>query len=237
MGKNLIQQRRGKGSSRFRAPSFRYLGRVQHPKQVGEGTSGVIKDIVHCQGHTAPLIEVKVQNGTTLMIAPEGIKVGDELKFGKGAEIKPGNTLALADIPEGTPIHNIESIPGDGGKFVRSTGAFARIVSKLNDRALIKLPSKKEREFSLKCLATIGVVSGAGRPEKPFMKAGTKFFRMRATNRMWPSVSGNSMNAVDHPFGGKCSHRKGRPTQCGRNYPPGRKVGKVAPSRTGRRKI
>jgi large subunit ribosomal protein L2 len=86
------------------------------------------------------------------------------------------------------------------------------------------------------CRAIIGVIAGSGRPEKPFLKAGTKFFAMRAKNKLWPIVSGTSMNSVNHPFGGKSSHAKGIPTQSSRNAPPGRKVGKIAPKRTGRKK-
>lgn len=236
MGKNLIQQRRGKGSAVFRAPSFRYAGKVAHPK-IEQGSVGIISDIIHSQGHSAPLLAVRYAAQDCLMVAPEEVRVGDSISFGKGSEIKAGNTLPLSEIPEGTPIYNIESIPGDGGKFVHASGSFARVLSKLKNKVLVRLPSKKEKDFHSNCLATIGIIAGAGRGEKPFMKAGNKFHRMKAKNKYWPSVSGNSMNAVDHPFGGKCSHRKGRPTQCGRNYPPGRKVGKVAPSRTGRKKL
>ncbi|MCK5282754.1 MAG: 50S ribosomal protein L2 [Nanoarchaeota archaeon] len=235
MGKNLIQQRRGRGSSTFRAPSFRYPGKAEHPK-IDKNAVGKIEDILHSQGHTAPLIVVNYPEGYNLAIAPEGKKVGDEVSYGKNSEIRPGNTLPLAEIPEGTPIFNIESKPGDGGKFVRSSGAAARITTKSIGKVIVKLPSKKQKEFSSKCLATIGTVAGSGRTEKPFMKAGKKYFSMKAKNKFWPSVSGTSMNAVAHPFGSKSSHTKGRPTQSSRNSPPGRKVGKIAPRRTGRKK-
>ena len=98
------------------------------------------------------------------------------------------------------------------------------------------MPSKKEKKFSPNCRASIGSIAGSGRLDKPFLKAGTRFKKMRARNRLYPKVCGISMNAVDHPFGGKCSHIKGRPTLSSRNAPPGRKVGKIAPRRTGRKK-
>jgi len=79
------------------------------------------------------------------------------------------------------------------------------------------------------------MIAGSGRTEKPLLKAGNKFHKMKAKNKMWPIVSGNSMNAVSHPFGSKKSNSKGRPTQSSRNAPPGRKVGKIAPRRTGRK--
>ena len=235
MGKNLIQQRRGKGSPTFRSPSFRYAGKAQHPKGQEDGSVGVIEEFVHSQGHSAPLMIISYADEISLTIAPEGVRVGDNVVYGKGAEIKSGNILPLGEIPEGIEIFNIESKPGDGGKFVRSSGASAKIVSKSKDHVVIKLPSKKQKEFSAKCLATIGNAAGSGRTEKPILKAGIKYYKMKAKNKLWPSVSGTSMNAVAHPFGSKGSSTKGRPTQSPRNAPPGRKVGKIAPKRTGRK--
>ncbi|MBD3164875.1 50S ribosomal protein L2 [Candidatus Woesearchaeota archaeon] len=234
MGKNLIQQKRGKGSPTYRAPSFRYAGEARYPK-ADQKAEGRIIDIVHSQGHSAPLMVVKYGQEYCLNIAPEGIKVGQSISYGSGSEIKEGNSLELNDIPEGTPIFNIESRPGDGGKFVRSSGASARVISKTKDKVVVRLPSKRQKEFSARCLATIGNAAGSGRTEKPFLKAGNKYYKMKAKNKLWPSVGGVSMNAVDHPFGGKASHTKGRPTQAPKNAPPGRKVGKIAPKRTGKK--
>jgi large subunit ribosomal protein L2 len=233
MGKNLIQQRRGKGSATFRAPSFRYPGKAEYPK-MSESKIGRVADIVHSQGHSAPLLVIKYGDNVQLSIAAEGIKVGDNINF-MNSEIKPGSILPLEDLPEGTEVFNIEAIPGDGGKYVRSSGGSARIVAKIKDKVVVKLPSKKQKEFSKMCLATVGVVAGSGRPEKPILKAGHMHHKMKAKNKIWPSVSGTSMNAVAHPFGSKSSHTKGRPTQASRNAPPGRKVGKIAPKRTGRK--
>ena len=236
MGKNLIQQKRGKGTSTYRAPSFRYAGKAAHHKSKEQMLKGKVEDLIHCQGHSAPLMIVKYNEESNLMIAPDGIRVGQELSIGKGSDISPGNTLTLGEIPEGTAVYNIESKPGDGGKFVRSSGASARVVSKLKEKVVIKLPSKKLKEFPANCLATIGMVAGSGRTEKPLLRAGNKYYKMKAKNKLWPNVSGMSMNAVNHPFGSKGSHTKGRPTQAPRNAPPGRKVGKIAPRRTGRKK-
>ena len=235
MGKNLISQRRGRGSLTYRVTSHRFQGEVKHPEL---NTVGTVTDILHCAGHSAPLLEVSTLAGNTeLAIAPQGIKIGDEIAFGSGNEIREGNVLPLRDIPEGTFIHNIEIHVGDGGKMVRSSGVFARIIAKTEQGVQIKLPSKKEKILNPACRAAIGVGAGSGRPEKPFMKAGTRFHRMAARNKLYPRVCGISMNAVDHPFGGKGSHTKGRPTQSPRNAPPGRKVGKIAPRRTGRKKL
>jgi len=238
MGKNLIQQKRGKGSPRYRAPSFRYKGKagfVSYEK--GEVVDARITDILHSSGHSAPLLELKYSNGETgLLQAPEGIRVGDKIEIGDNVELKVGNILPLKSIPEGTSIYNIESNPGDGGKFARTSGAFAKVITKMEDGIVVELPSSKRKTFLPECKAIIGVVAGSGRTEKPFLRAGSRFYAMKAKNKMWPQVSGTSMNAVDHPFGGSSSHAKGIPTQSSRNSPPGRKVGKIAPKRTGRQK-
>lgn len=238
MGKSLIQQKRGKGSPRYRAPSFRYKG---ESKFIGYGQSKLINanitDIVHSSGHSAPLMELEYSNGETgLLQAPDGVRVGDKVEFGESVEAKSGNVLPLKNIPEGIPIYNIESNPGDGGKFVRASGSFARIITKMENSIIVELPSSKRKEFLPECKAAIGTVAGGGRTEKPFLKAGTRFYAMTAKNKFWPVVSGTSMNSVAHPFGGRSSHAKGIPTQSSRNSPPGRKVGKIAPKRTGRRK-
>lgn len=237
MGKNLTQQKRGKGSPTFRAPSFKYIGRAKH-RTISERTmSGVVTDLVHCAGHTSPLAKIMFEDGeTSLMIAPEGIRVGDAIKTGPEAEQKIGNTLPLQNIPEGTLIYNIESKQGDGGKFVRASGGFARVMAKFKDKILVQLPSKKQREFPLNCRASIGVIAGSGRKEKPFVKAGKKYHQMRARNRYYPNVSALSMNAVDHPFGGSRSSKLGKSAIAPKNAPPGRKVGLLRPRRTGRRK-
>src|SRR3989338_7434136 len=174
MGKNLIQQKRGKGSPRYRAPSFRYKGTANFARyEEGKAIAANITDIVHCSGHSAPLMELKYSNGETgLLQAPEGIKVGDKIEMGKDIELKSGNILPLKNIPEGIPIYNIESQPGDGGKFVRSSGVFAKIITKAEGSIVVELPSSKRKPFSPECKAVIGTIAGSGRPEKPFLKAG-----------------------------------------------------------------
>jgi large subunit ribosomal protein L2 len=140
--------------------------------------------------------------------------------------------MVLKNIPEGTMICNIERQPGDGGKFVRAGGTFGKVVAKTQEGVLVRLPSKKEKVFHQECRAIIGIVAGAGRTEKPFLKAGTRYFAMKAKNKLWPKMRGVAMNAVSHPYGGK-RKKKGKPTIAPRFAPPGRKVGKIAPRRTG----
>ena len=236
MGKNLIQQARGKGGPRYRAPSFRYEGESKYARYEGATLSGKIIELIHCQGHSAPLAEIQYNNGNKVLLqAPEGVRIGDVVEMGDNIEVKIGNIMPLKNIPEGIEIYNIESFPGDGGKFVRTSGGFAKIITKMQNKIVVEMPSAKRREFLPDCRATIGIIAGSGRKEKPYLKAGTRYFAMKAKNKVWPQVSGTSMNAADHPFGAS-RVSKGGPTQSSRNAPPGRKVGKIAPSRTGRRR-
>jgi large subunit ribosomal protein L2 len=237
MGKNIIPQRRGRGTAVFKAISRRFIGRVMHPDMEQKTVNGSVIDLIKCPGHYAPVATLKYDNGEDgLMFAPEGMKVGDCISCGSDAEIKSGNINQLKNIPEGTMIYNIESRPGDGGKFCRSNGIFGRVVARAQDSVIILLPSKKERKFNPECRANIGIIAGSGRKEKPVLKAGNKYFAKKARNKFWPSVSASSMNAVDHPFGGGCSHRHKCPKQASRHAPPGRKVGSLAPRRTGRKR-
>ncbi len=234
MGKNLIAQRRGRGTPRYRALSFNYVGQASHRKLDKEVLSGRIYDIVHCAGHFAPLCKVKYTNGEdVLMIASDGLRVGDELKSGVNAPPENGNALPLKQIPEGTVICNIENVPGDGGKFARTSGTFGKVLSRSEKSVRLLMPSKKEKDFDPNCRAQIGSVAGAGRTEKPFYKAGRKYHAKHARNKLYPIVCGISMNAVDHPYGGKSSHHKGKPTIAPKYAPAGRKVGKIRPRRTG----
>ena len=231
MGKNLTQQARGRGGPSFTAPSFRYLGevRVKHGVNAAE-----VLDIVKSQGQLAPILQVKYNDGTVgLMIAPEGIRTGQVLKFGEGANAELGNTLHLKDVPEGTLVFNIEGIPGDGGKYCRTSGTFGKVLSKSDKAVSILLPSKTIKEFNLNCRATLGIVAAAGRKEKPFLKAGTMAHYRNARKKRYPRMSGSAQNAVDHPFGNKRSSRKSKARPVPKNAPAGRKVGYLRPKQTG----
>ncbi|MFH1054396.1 MAG: 50S ribosomal protein L2 [Candidatus Woesearchaeota archaeon] len=238
MGKTLIHQARGKGSPRYTSPSFRFKGSVNHKRVMKdeETLSGTVQDIIHCQGHSAPLMKIKYQdNQEILQIACEGIRVGEEVHSGEKSPIKSGNVLPLKNIPEGTLIYNIELKPGDGGKLIRTSGTFGKVITKLSDKIIIILPSKKEKTLLPDCRAVIGKIAGGGRPDKPLYKAGNNYFKMRARKKLYPIISGTSQNSVDHPFGGTTSSHKGRPTVAPRFAPAGRNVGKISPRRTGRK--
>ena len=141
MGKRLIQQRRGRGTLTYRSPGHRFKGAAKLPTNQGE-----VVELVNCPGHSAPLAYVQGEDKKVdLVIAPQGIKKGDQIKVGSKSEIKTGNVLHLKNIPEGTSVYNIESQPGDGGKFVRASGTFAKVVAKTASKIIIKLPSRKEK--------------------------------------------------------------------------------------------
>lgn len=237
MGKNLIQQARGKGSPTYRSPSFRFAGHISLKPLSSDNVtiSGTITDLIKCPGHSSPLAEIKYQDGSrALLPAPEGIAVGDEVCAGPEAPIGSGNVRSLKDIPDGTLVNNIESRPGDGGTFCRAGGTAAKVIEHRHNGVMVMLPSKKTRLFLNECRASIGTLAGGGRTEKPFLKAGNRMLLKRAKNKLYPRVSGTSQNAVDHPFGGSRSSKKGIPTTAPRNAPPGRKVGLLRARFTGR---
>ncbi len=131
------------------------------------------------------------------IIAPVGVTDGDVLYSGADVDIKPGNTLPLANIPLGTFIHNIELNPGKGAQLVRSAGAQAQLMSKENDLALVRLPSGEMRYIQLNCTATIGQVSNIEHDTIKIGKAGKKRHM-----GIRPTVRGSVMNPCDHPHGG-----------------------------------
>lgn len=131
------------------------------------------------------------------ILAPLNLSVGDEIMSGPEADIKPGNSLPLANIPLGTHIHNIELRIGKGGQIVRSAGTFAQLMAKEDKYALIKLPSGEVRMVLLNCKATIGQLGNIVHENVSLGKAGRKRWLGRR-----PRVRGVAMNPVDHPMGG-----------------------------------
>ncbi|MGD8257627.1 MAG: 50S ribosomal protein L2 [Desulfobacterales bacterium] len=131
------------------------------------------------------------------ILAPQHLRVNDVVESGPDADIKPGNTLPLGNIPLGTQIHNIELREGKGGQIVRSAGTYAQLMAKEDPYALIKLPSGEVRMVLLKCKATIGQLGNVAHENISLGKAGRqRWFGKR------PKVRGVAMNPVDHPMGG-----------------------------------
>ncbi len=246
MGKRIKAQRRGKGSPLFRAPSHRYKANLEHVRvNKDETVTGRVTELLHDPARSAPIARIQIEKGNgngrgkvadeRFVIVPEGIGEGDEMAYGELAAIERGNTLPLRSIPDGIVICNLEARPNDGGKFARASGNYATLLAheEETDRTLVVMPSGKKKWLSSDCFATIGVVAGGGRTEKPFIKAGKKYHKMKTHATKYPTVRGVAMNAVDHPFGGGGHQHVGKSKTPGRGAPPGRKVGSIAAKRTG----
>ncbi len=240
MGKRILAQRRGKGSPVFRAPSHRYKGDLEHVRvEKNETVTARVVQILHDPARSAPIARIRLDGGEErFIIVPEGVGEGEEIAYGESAGIKVGNTLPLRCIPEGMAICNIEAKPSDGGKFARASGNYATLVTHEAEtgRSLVIMPSGKKRWFSWDCMATIGVVAGGGRTDKPFVKAGKRYHSMKPRAARYPRVRGVAMNPVDHPFGGGGHQHIGKPKTPARGAPPGRKVGNIAARRTGHKR-
>ncbi len=142
------------------------------------------------------------------VLAPVGLKVGDPVVAGTGADIKPGNALELRQIPTGTMVHNVELKPGRGGQLVRSAGAAAQLMAKEGARALLKLPSGELRYVPLACRATVGQVGNVDHENVSIGKAGRSRWLGKRSK-----VRGMAMNPVDHPHGGGEGRSKGNHPQ------------------------
>ncbi len=131
------------------------------------------------------------------ILAPQGLQVGDLVVAGPEADIKPGNSMPLANIPTGTLVHNVEMKPGKGGQLARAAGAYAQLMAREGNNAHLKLPSGEVRMVSVDCRATIGQLSNAEQENVNLGKAGRKRWLGKR-----PHVRGVAMNPVDHPMGG-----------------------------------
>jgi len=235
MGTRLKSQRRGKGGLTFRAT--RKAGKSRYPSVAKGGTaSAEIVGFKKASGRNGLLAMVLLEDKSKhTIVAAEGLFLGQQLEIGVNADLKIGNILPLGNIPEGCPVFNVEMRPGDGGKLVRATGNYCLLASKSIKTATVKLPSGKSKVVNIDCRATVGNAACGERTDKPFVKAGNKYHYMKAKSRPWPIVRGVAMNASDHPHGGE-QHHAGKSKSVARGAPPGRKVGAIASSRTGRRK-
>ena len=151
----------------------------------------------------------------------------------EGDEFEAGDILKLKEFPIGTKVFNIESIPGSGGKYLRSSGCLGIVVAK--DKQVEIQIKRRKIKLNESCRATVGVVAGGGRLMKPLLKAGKKHHMMLAKGRKWHRTSPVKVNAIDHPFGGGRGKRiKSKIAK--RNASPGKKVGHFKPRKTGRKK-
>ena len=246
MGKRIIQRARGHGSLTYRVRKRAYRYKIRYPPASGEGT---VIELLNSPAHSAPLAKIKINEEIFYNPACNGMIEGQKIKIcvgesGRGEEgkegekdegKKDGDIAQLKDLNVGMKIYNIEIHPNDGGKAIHTAGSFATIVKKFQDAVAVSMPSRKEIRFDLKCRATIGVIAGAGRFEKPIVKAGKMHHMMKARNKLWPRTSAVKMNIVDHPFGsGRGKRIKSKIAK--RNAPPGAKVGHIRPRQVGKRR-
>ena len=236
MGKKIKVQRRGRGGSQFKARKVGKIASSKYPKNTNTTEKGKLKILQHEPGRGAPLAYIEFEEGEGFYTsAIEGTYIDQEIEVGPSAEAKVGNVLPLGNIPEGTMVCNIELTPGDGGKLARSSGSHATIITHDKKHTVVKLPSKRNIRVPNNSRATIGIISGGGRLEKPFMTAGQKFHKKKAKGHKYPVAHGVKMAAASHPHGGGRHRRPGKSTTVSRHAPPGAKVGLIAARNSGKR--
>lgn len=196
--KNAGRNSYGRITVRHRGGGNRRKYRVIDFKRNKDDMNATVLTLEYDPNRSAFIALVQYEDGEKrYIIAPDGLKVGDVISSGVNADIKPGCALPLSAIPVGTFIHAIELYPGKGAQLVRSAGNTAQLMGKEEDYALVRLPSGEMRKVSIRCRASIGVVSNLDHENVNYGKAG----RMR--HKGWrPTVRGSVMNPNDHPHGG-----------------------------------
>ncbi|PPD58259.1 50S ribosomal protein L2 [Dehalogenimonas etheniformans] len=188
----------GKLTVRHRGGGARKIVRIIDFKREKIGIPGKVAAIEYDPHRSARIALIFYVDGAKrYILAPQGLKVGETIMTAPDAELKPGNSLPLQNMPSGTLIHNIELEPGRGGKLVRSAGAAAQLMAKEGEYALVRLPSGEVRRVRIECYATVGVVGNEEHQTVSLGKAGRKRhmgFR--------PTVRGSAMTPRDHPHGG-----------------------------------
>ena len=188
----------GRITSRHRGGGHKRRYRIVDFRRTKDGVPAKVASVEYDPNRNARIALLHYVDGEKrYILAPVGIKVGDMLESGPGAEIRPGNALPLRNIPTGTVVHNVELRPGGGAKIGRSAGTSIQLMSKENKVALLRLPSGEMRQVGLDCRATVGQV---GNTEAELVKIG-KAGRSRWKGKR-PQSRGVAMNPVDHPLGG-----------------------------------
>ncbi len=188
-GRITVRHRGGGNRTKYRVVDF---------KRLKDDVNATVMSIEYDPNRSANIALIQYEDGVkSYIIAPNGLKVGDVVCSGTGADIKVGNALPIKSIPVGTMIHNVELFPGRGGQMVRAAGNSAQLMAKENGYAQVRLPSGEVRMVSLECRATIGQVGNIDHENMSIGKAGRK------RHMGWrPTVRGVVMNPCDHPHGG-----------------------------------
>ena len=198
-GRITVRHRGGGNRKKYRIIDFK---RQKHDVEA------TVLGIEYDPNRSAFIALVQYEDGEKrYILAPHGLKAGDKVVSGAGADIKPGNALPLKNIPVGTFIHNVELYPGKGAQLARAAGIMAQLMAKENGMALLRLPSGELRNVPESCMASIGQVSNIDHENVKIGKAGRK------RHMGWrPTVRGSVMNPNDHPHGGgKGKSPVGRP--------------------------
>jgi large subunit ribosomal protein L2 len=198
----------GRTTVRFRGGGHKQRIRIIDFDRDKHGVPGVVKSLEYDPNRSANVALIYYRDGEKrYILAPNGLKVGDEIMAGPEAPIAVGNSMPLSRLPLGTEIHNIEMIPGQGGKVARGAGIVAQLLAKDGGWAQIRMPSGEIRKFKVECYATVGQVGNLEHENIDKGKAG----RNRWLGRR-PHVRGTVMNPVDHPHGGgEGKSNSGRP--------------------------
>jgi large subunit ribosomal protein L2 len=192
-GRVTARHRGGGAKRRYRQIDF---------KRTKDGVPARVASIEYDPNRSASIALLNYADGDKrYILAPQGLRVGAEVVSGQGADIAPGNSLPLARIPTGTVVHNVELIPGQGGKLGRSAGTAIQVVAKEGPMVSLRLPSSEVRMVRGECRATVGTLSNADHQNVKIGKAG----RARHKGKR-PQTRGVAMNPVDHPHGGGEAH-------------------------------
>ena len=198
LSKRAGRNNRGKITTRSRGGGPKRMYREIDFKRRKEGVPGRVVSIEYDPNRTTRIALIFYADGEkSYILAPQALKVDDRVQAGPDAEIAPGNSLRLRNIPTGTVVHNVELTPDRGGQMVRSAGAGAQVLSREGEHVLLRLPSGEMRRVLLNCRASIGQLSNPDHKNESLGKAGAK----RHLGRR-PKVRGVAMNPVDHPHGG-----------------------------------
>ena len=188
-GRITVRHRGGGAKRKYRVIDFR---------RVKDGVQATVTAIEYDPNRTANIALISYTDGVkAYIIAPKGLKVGDKVESGENADIKVGNCLPLANIPEGTMVHNVELKAGKGGQMARSAGSSVQILGREGKYTLLRLASGEVRKVLSTCRATIGEVGNADHELVKIGKAGRKRHM-----GIRPTVRGSVMNPNDHPHGG-----------------------------------
>jgi large subunit ribosomal protein L2 len=193
---------RGRITSRHRGGGAKRRYRQIDFKRVKDGVSARVATVEYDPNRTCYIALLEYADGhKSYILAPQGIAPGERVESGPRADIRPGNALPLRSIPTGTVVHNVELVPGQGGRMGRSAGAAIQVVAKEGAMVTLRLPSSEMRLVRAECRATVGALSNAEHQNVKIGKAG----RNRHKGRR-PQTRGVAMNPVDHPHGGGEAH-------------------------------